>query len=89
VQYFTGGARLFHLLCKLYEHTSVIITTNSSFIEMANVIGDAKMTSALLDRVTHHCQILETANDSEVLPVFGSPRTGTSGGDGSCGGSRR
>jgi len=57
----------FQLISSLYENTSVVITSNKGFDGWADLLGDAVLATALLDRLTHKCQVLAFADESYRL----------------------
>ena len=59
-----AGALLFELFSNLYEKVSLILTTHLAFNEWGELFGSLKATKAIIDRLTHHCKILETGNTS-------------------------
>jgi DNA replication protein DnaC len=54
-----GAELLFQILAERHERNATIITTNLAFPKWTDVFGDATLTAALLDRITHHCHIVE------------------------------
>ena len=59
-----GAELLFGVLSDRYERSSVLITTNLDFASWTDVFGEARLTGALLDRLTHRCHIVEFQGDS-------------------------
>lgn len=65
IPFSTNGAHLIFQLCStLYERVAMIVTTNLRFGDWTQVFGDAQLTAALLDRLTHHAHILEFVGES-------------------------
>jgi DNA replication protein DnaC len=55
----TGGRLLFELISECYERKPIILNTNLEFSRWANILYDEQMTAALLDRLLHHCHLLQ------------------------------
>ena len=62
-----GSELLFDVISAAYERTSVVVTTNLPFEQWTEVLGSQRLTGAVLDRLTHHCHILEASGDSYRL----------------------
>ena len=62
-----GSELLFDVISAAYERTSVIVTTNLPFEQWTEVLGSQRLTGAVLDRLTHHCHILEATGESYRL----------------------
>jgi DNA replication protein DnaC len=62
-----GSELLFDVISAAYERTSVIVTTNLPFEQWTEVLGSQRLTGAVLDRLTHHCHILEGTGESYRL----------------------
>jgi DNA replication protein DnaC len=62
-----GSELFFDIIAQAYERTSVIVTTNLPFEQWTEVLGSTRLTGAVLDRLTHRCQILEASGESYRL----------------------
>ena len=62
-----GSELFFDIISQAYERTSVIVTTNLPFEQWTEVLGNARLTGAVLDRLTHRCHILEASGESYRL----------------------
>lgn len=60
----SGAHALFTFCSEVYERLALILTTNLKFADWIQVLGDERLTAALLDRITHHAHILELVGES-------------------------
>lgn len=60
----TGAQLFFQLMSRRYEHASTVLTSNKSFEEWGDIFGDEVMAAALIDRLLHHCHIVNIRGNS-------------------------
>ena len=60
----TGAMHFFQLMSRRYEHASTVLTSNKSFEEWGEIFGDEVMAAALIDRLLHHCHIVNIRGNS-------------------------